>query len=456
MQQILDAIVKAGGRPLFVGGCVRDQILNIPCKDIDVEVYNLPAETLVQVLSQFGRVDQVGVSFGVIKLTTEADDFDFTLPRRDSKVGRGHKGFIVEVDHTMNPEQAALRRDFTINSMAMDMNDTIIDPYNGLSDSNNKILRATSEHFVEDPLRVLRGFQFAGRFNMTVESETADMCRQLLTEASTIAVERIYGEVVKWALKSVKPSMGLKFLIDTGWVKLFPELEVLVGLEQDPEYHPEGDVYLHTGYVCDAAVDIAVRDNLSNDERLVLVLAALCHDLGKATTTIVEDGRIKSPGHAHEGAEPTRTLLARMGFCGDSSLRKIVDQVISLVECHMDHLGVEPNKRFVRRLAVRTHPSNLTQLVRLMEADHSGRPPLPKHCPETALKILDISKELDIQSDKPKPIVMGRHLIDDLGMKPGPLFGVVLEHCYQLQLDGEIDDLEMGLIFARKFETSAV
>lgn len=449
MKNILDAIVAAGGTPLFVGGCVRDEILRLPCKDIDVEVYNLETSDLIAVLSQFGRVDQVGVSFGVIKLTTDNDDFDFTLPRRDNKTGTGHTGFEVVVDHTLSPKEAALRRDFTINSIARDMNGNLIDPYGGESDLMYGILRATSEHFAEDPLRVLRGFQFAGRFNMKVDDRTADLCYSLLPEAKTLASERIFGEWEKWALKSVKPSAGLQFLVDTGWIKLYPELEAIYELDQDPEWHPEGCVLTHTGFVCDAAAAIADRDQLDDEERLVLMFAALCHDLGKATTTSVNDqGRIIAKGHAEAGADPTRSLLERIGFVGDAKLRRIVDQIVPLVVEHMAHVNIEPNDRIVKRLAVRTSPSSLKQLVRLMEADHSGRPPLPKHCPPAALQILEIADRLAIQDDKPEQILKGRHLIP-LGLIPGPIFTTIIDEAYQLQLDGEINTLEEAIQFAK-------
>lgn len=451
MKHILEAIVDAGGKPLFVGGCVRDSILGIESKDIDIEVYGLESSDLVAVLSNFGRVDQVGVSFGVIKLTTDEDDFDFTLPRIDNKIGAGHKGFEVKVDHTLSPLEAAKRRDFTINSIARDMNGNLVDPYGGESDLVYGVLRATSEHFVEDPLRVLRGFQFAGRFNMKVDTRTANLCRSLLPEAETLASERIFGEWEKWALKSVKPSAGLQFLLDTGWIKLYPELDQLVGLEQDAKWHPEGCVFTHTGLVCDAAAEIATRDQLDDESRLVLMFAALCHDLGKATTTSVNDqGRIVAPGHAAAGVDPTRSLLQKIGFVGDNKLRRIVDQVVPLVVEHMAHINVVPTDRVVKRLSVRTHPSSLKQLVRLMEADHSGRHPLPKQCPPVALQILEIADRLAIQDEKPANILGGRHLID-LGVEPGPIFSTIIALAYQEQLDGRINTIDEAISFAKEY-----
>jgi tRNA nucleotidyltransferase (CCA-adding enzyme) len=441
MKEILNSLVKAGGRPLFVGGCVRDELLGIKnSKDIDVEVYGLSADNMVAVLSKFGKIDIVGVSFGVIKLSTKHGDFDFTLPRTDSKIAEGHKGFIVEVDHNMTLKEAASRRDFTINSISKNMDGELLDPYNGIDDLKAGVLRATSENFKDDPLRVLRGFQFASRFNMTVETETAKMCQGLLSEAHTIAVERIYGEVLKWALNSVVPSKGLYFLRDTGWLKLFPQLEHINGLPQDSKTHPEGCCFTHTSFVCDAARDIAVRDNLCDDDRLVLMLAALCHDIGKHGTTVIINGRWRAPGHAKEGSHLTQTLLESMGF-GEVVIKK----VIPLVAEHMAHVRTEVTDRFVRRLACRVLPSNITMLHKLIEADHSGRPPLSRHVPENANKILTVAKNLGITHNRPEPIVKGRHLIVE-GMEPGPHFKELLEKCYQAQLDGKFTTLREGLL----------
>ena len=313
-----------------------------------------------------------------------------------------------------------------------------MDPFNGLQDIQNKTLRATSEHFSEDSLRVLRGFQFAGRFDMQVESKTAATCRSILPDAKHLAKERIREEVVKWATKSRVPSAGIRFLVDTGWIELFPELQALQGCLQDPEWHPEGDAFEHTLLVCDAAAEIADREKLAFDDRLVLMLSALCHDLGKATTTVIEGSRIKSPGHAGETGL-TVSLLERMGF-----EKAIIDKVVPLVQEHMVHIGVEPTQKFVRRLSLRLVPANINLLVLLIEADHSGRPPLPKVCPDSAKRILEISAELKIQSDVPKPLVMGRHLIE-CGLTPGPQFSELLKLAYAKQIDGEFETIEDGL-----------
>jgi len=446
MENIMNAIREAGGTPYYVGGCVRDLLVQTYPKDIDIEVFGLSPDKLKNVLSSFGVVNEVGSSFGVLKLSYKGQEYDFSLPRTETKIGEGHTGFNVKVDEMLSISKAASRRDFTINAiyMATDNSGQLSDPFGGFQDLKDRSLNATSFKFKEDPLRVLRGVQFAGRFQMTMGEPTIKMCRELLPEAGTISIERIQMEMTKWALKSVKPSMGLQVLLQTGWIELFPELHAVMGLHQNPTYHPEGCVLTHTGLVCDAAVDIAVREKLSDEDRLVLVLAALCHDLGKATTThLSEDGRIVSPRHAQEGVEPTISLLTSMGF-----QKSVIDKVVPLVSCHMDHLGVTPNKSFVRKLSNRLFPSNVSQLAMLIEADVSGRAPLPKRCPDNVKAILRISQDLGVEQGKPMPLVMGRHLID-LGMNPSPDFKTLLDQCFEAQLEGEFSDLDEGIEFAK-------
>ena len=212
LKKIIQAISEAGGVAYEVGGCVRDQLLGLSNKDLVIEVFHLDAAQLSKILSRFGRVNEVGVSFGVIKLRTAyGDDVDFTLPRRESKIGRGHRGFQVQVDHTLSVADAALRRDFTMNAIYRNLHDqTLIDPHGGIKDLEQRVLRATSEHFAEDPLRVLRGMQFASRFDATMSSETIEMCRSLSHEYSSLALERVWNEWQKWATRGKRPSQGLK------------------------------------------------------------------------------------------------------------------------------------------------------------------------------------------------------------------------------------------------------
>lgn len=444
---LLEAIHSVGGRPLIVGGFVRDALMGRPAKDVDIEVHGLQAEDLARVLSRFGQTDLVGASFGVIKLwSTGGQEYDFTLPRRDNKTGAGHRGFQVDVDPALTPEEAAARRDFTINSLAYDpFTQTVIDPYNGLEDLDQAFLRHTSEAFREDPLRVLRGMQFAARFDMKMPGETAEICREMASEYPTLARERVWGEWEKLATKGVWPSRGLQVLQETGWLSHYPELESLVGVPQEPEWHPEGDVWAHTLHTTNAAARIADREGLAGEGRAVLVLAALCHDLGKPAVTVKIDGRIRSRGHEPEGVEPTQRFLDSIG-CP----KAIAAKVLPLVGNHLSHLGFPEDHstaiqaRFIRRLADRLVPSNVQTLGYLIEADHGGRPPLPPGLPRRAEELIRMAKDLNLLEQPPKPIVMGRHLLE-AGHQPGPGIGSILKQLYNLQLDGAFTTVQEGL-----------
>jgi tRNA nucleotidyltransferase (CCA-adding enzyme) len=441
---ILEAIRAAGGRPLIVGGAVRDALMGVEVKDIDVEVYGLPIERLAEVLAGFGRVDAVGRSFGILKMRMpDGQELDVSVPRRESKVGAGHRGFMAAPDPTMTPREAAARRDFTWNALALTPEGELLDFFGGAADLNAGIIRHTTEAFAEDPLRVLRAMQFAARFDMRLAPETAALCRALLPEAPTLAAERVWGEWQKWALKGRKPSAGLRVLVETGWLSLYPELGALVDCPQDPLYHPEGDVFVHTLYVCDAAAEIAERAGLGDDDRAVLLFAALCHDLGKPrTTTLGEDGRIRSPGHAQAGVEPAGALLGRIG-CP----RAVAAPIAPLVREHMAHLGMTVTERAVRRLALRLMPATIAQWGRLVEADRSGRPPLPPDHP--GAPIVELAERIGAASGRPAPLLQGRHLIA-IGMAPGPQLGAMLDRAYHAQIDGAFATVDEGLAWVAR------
>lgn len=441
---IFDSIRSVGGDALYVGGVVRDNYLGKPNKDIDIEVYGVDSPTLVKVLSNYGKVDEVGASFGVIKLTTEDNDYDFSLPRRENKIGAGHKGYQIEVDHTMSTKEAASRRDFTFNSLAATPEGTVLDHFGGLNDLKNKILRHTSDKFAEDPLRVLRGFQFAGRFGLDIDPETANLCKSLKNEYRELSIERVWGEWEKWASKSTVPSAGLEVLRKSGWLELYPELFILQGVKQEEEWHPEGDVWTHTKHVVDAAAEIADRDGITGDEKLVLVLAALCHDLGKPATTEFINGAWRAPGHPSAGVIPTTKFLTSIG-----AKKEIIEQVVHLVKEHMAHLN-EINPSSVRRLALRLGPTTIEMLTKVIEADHSGRPPLPKELPEEAKQMLHMAIQLRVLDSKPTPFIGGKNLIALAtdGKIPvtykygGPHFRRLIDVMYDAQLEGEVTSPE--------------
>ena len=439
-RQIMQLLLDAGARDvLIVGGFVRDLKLGIQSKDIDIEVYGMAIGGIAKHLEAAGfKVDAVGKAFGVLKIDNE---IDISVPRRDNKVGAGHKGFEIVADPDMSIEEAASRRDFTINSMAMRVNGEIVDPHGGMTDLTVRYLRATSpKAFVEDPLRVMRAMQFASRFQMELDPETEVLCRQMSPQKSELPKERLWEEWKKWALKGTTPSWGLKLLRPTLW--LDREIAELVHTPQDPEWHPEGDVFIHTCFVVDAAAEIANREQLDEHDRLVLMFSALAHDFGKPSTTKMEGGRWRSKGHCEAGVELAERFLTRIG-----APLAIIAEVKALTKEHLVHAGIKnPSPKAVRRLANRIAPATVAALGRMIEADHSGRPPLPKGNPFQPW--VEKAAELNVFSAKPEAILMGRHLIE-LGVKPGKGMGVLLSRAFEAQLDGAFDDVDGAISWAR-------
>jgi tRNA nucleotidyltransferase (CCA-adding enzyme) len=364
---------------------------------------------------------------------------DFTIPRRDSKVGPGHKGFVVNLEPGITLEEAAARRDFTINSVMYDpRQDRVLDPFQGQADLRNGILRHTSPAFTEDPLRVLRGMQLAARFGLRPAPETTVLCRQIKGAYKELAVERVREEWFKWAAKSSVPSAGLRFLETTEWIEHFPEINGLRGTPQDPEWHPEGDVFVHTCYCCDALVRLEEWKQSDEESRIVYSLATLAHDFGKPPTTerVMREGRnrIVSPRHDEVGVGIAKLFLARI-----DAPRAIVDRVLPLVANHMAHLQTVTD-RAVRRLAKRLEPENIQGLCVLMTADSMGRPPLPARVPPVVAALCAKAAELKVHESAPKPILQGRHLLE-LGFAPGPAMGEILYAAFEAQIEGKFFDL---------------
>jgi len=441
----MQAIKEVGGNPLVVGGFIRDCVLGIPSKDIDIEVFGLSVEELITVLEQFGEVEKIGMRFGVIKV--HGIDADFSLPRWESKEGKGHKGFLITPDSAMSIKEACRRRDITMNAMSYDyFEDEIHDPYGGLEDIEREIIRHTSEQFVEDPVRVKRIMQICSRIPFEVFHATVSLCETLKPEFSTIDKDVLWIEWKKWATKGIVPSKGLRFLKDCGWLEFYPEIYNLVGLEQEPAHHPEGDTFNHTCHALDSLIN-KFWYVLSDDEKIIYVFATLCHDFGKATTTEIKNGKIISHGHDKAGEQFVVSFCNRIGMP-----QKYIDVIIPLVKEHMVHVHNRiPNKRMVRRLANRLHPATINQLMVIMEADHSGRPPLKGGLPKEAKMIARIAKDLVIEHNKPQPIIMGRHLIAEFGLTPSPEFGILIERAFQAQLDGAFDCLDNGLKWIKKY-----
>jgi tRNA nucleotidyltransferase (CCA-adding enzyme) len=449
----LSALRSAGGRPRVVGGSVRDWLLGLEPKDFDIEVYGLDYENLGRALAPFGPTDLVGRSFGVLKVRLEGAEYDFSLPRRESKTGAGHRGFAVAPDSTLTEAEAAARRDFTINAIAYDpLDDRILDFHGGADDLKKKILRHTGPAFVEDPLRVLRAFQFAARFDLTLAPETADLCRSIAGTFQELPLERVWGEWDKWTTKAVKPSRGLIVLKQAGWLKHFPEIAMLDGMPQEPEWHPEGDVLVHTNHCLDALVTLGSWRDGSPQTRRILSLSVLAHDFGKAITTKQAERRGKlrwvSPEHEAAGGPLAESFLQRIGAPLD-----LIERVRPLVMNHLlHHQGAEEYRdTTVRRLARKIEPATLDELIAVMQSDHLGRPPLVSAETVRRLNHLRIAaRRLALEHASPKPIVLGRHLIS-LGLHPGPQFKPALEAAFESQLDGAFYDEAGGLEWMRNY-----
>lgn len=367
-------------RAYVVGGSVRDALLGQPGKDFDFEVFGVGFEELAAGLRPYGRVDIVGRSFGVAKLSLAGAIHDFSVPRCPSPVPPGPHAPGVSAPPEASPRQAAARRDFTLNALMWDpRTGELLDFFGGEGDLRNRVLRHTGPSFVEDPLRVLRGMQFAARFDLVATPETVALCRRLVDTYETLAIERIREEWFKWATRAARPSAGLRFLEETGWLRHYPELQALRGVPQDPEWHPEGDVLEHTGHCLDALVDLPEWRAASGPDRAVATLAVLTHDLGKAVVTraVERDGRrrIVSPGHDRIGMPLAEAFLRRI-----RAPRYMMERVPPLVGNHMVHLE-EISERAVRRLARRLHPETIEHLCLVMTADAFGRPPRPRVVP---------------------------------------------------------------------------
>jgi tRNA nucleotidyltransferase (CCA-adding enzyme) len=438
------AVHDAGGRALVVGGWVRDRLRGHPSKDTDIEVFGIAQERLAGLLTPFGRVDAVGQSFPVYKVVPpgpDAGDIDVALPRRESKKGRGHKGFEVVGDPSMSIEESARRRDFTINAISWDpLTDTHEDPFDGRADLDRRILRAVDlSTFGDDSLRVLRGVRFAARFEFMLDDATAALCRRIPLD--DLPAERVWGEIEKLLVGAERPSIGLALALDLGVIdQVLPEMRPLVGCEQEPEWHPEGDVWTHTLMVIDQAR--ALNRDLDRPRMLALMLGALCHDLGKPATTSVIDGRIRSLDHEEQGVPPTLSLLDRLNIHTIDGY-DVRGQVVGLVAQHlkpgMFHKADTVGDGAFRRLALKV---DLELLARVARADCLGRTG-GFDC--SAMDwFLARARALGVEHRPPAPLVLGRHVLE-LGVPPGPRVGELLKQVYEKQLDGEISTLEEGV-----------
>ena len=455
LARLLEQVRAAGGRPFVVGGAVRDALFGSPVEDqdFDIEVFGLAVEPLEKVLSRAGRVDAVGQSFRVFKvsgLEGVATAVDVSLPRKDSKVGPGHRGIQVSGEPDLSVEEASRRRDFTMNALLLDPHTgEILDPWGGRRDIEARVLRAVDGvTFGEDPLRALRAVQMAARFDLDVDPETAALCAAMPLEE--LPAERVFGEIEKLLLRARRPSVGFALMKEWGMLPLLaPELIPLETTPQDPEWHPEGDVWTHTLQVVDQAA--ALVDDLAEDRprALTVLLGSLCHDLGKPPTTRHEDGRIRSRGHEAAGLPPTASLLDRwnvhtlLGYDVRAQTLALVAHHLKPGQLYDDRDRVSDGA--IRRLARKVEPDLLFRVAR---ADCLGRHP-GRFEPVAMDWFRERVRQLEVEVKPPDPLLRGRDVLA-LGLAPGPEVGRVVNAVYERQLDGAVTTLEEARAEARR------
>jgi tRNA nucleotidyltransferase (CCA-adding enzyme) len=463
---LVNRVAQAGGKALLVGGAVIDVAEGREPKDWDLEVFGLD---FAQLETLFADHDPktVGQSFGVLKLAVDGLDVDINVPRTDNKVGVGHTGFEVELDPTMTVAEAALRRDFTINAMALDLaTNELHDPFGGLDDLDAGVLRVTDPTlFVEDPLRALRAMQLLARKAKTVDPATMMLIRGMVDSFPELAKERVHEEFRKLLLKADRPSVGFEFLRESGWIKTFTELEALIGCPQRPEWHPEGDVWVHSLLAADAMAE--VRHLVPEHQREAFAFAVPLHDIGKPSTTItpemmeardprvkvaaenagrpVEDMLLTAHGHDQAGMDPAESLLRRM-----TNSVKLIKLVRGIVGMHMQPWNLRSGNakkggyaRLHRKM--QAAGGDLELIGRMCQCDScatgadwktrslaSGSPNW-EH--ESSNRVFDFVEEFAKDDSATEPLVLGRDLIG-AGMKPGPEFGKLLKLALDIQ-DGD-------------------
>lgn len=429
--QICEALQSAGGQSFLVGGAVRDFIMDpsIEPKDFDVEIFGMDYDEITEVVKKFGKVDLVGKHFGVLKMK----DYDFSIPRRDIKTGKGHCGFEIQRVHTV--EKASQRRDLTINAIYYDiLNDKFEDPQYGISDIKYGILKSVNSlSFIEDPLRTLRVMQFVGRFGFKVDIVTEELVKMSLEQLRELPKERVFDELKKLLLKSDKPSIGFNWAKKVGIVKtLWPTLDILSTCDQSPKWHAEGDVWIHTLLVLDESAKI--RDTV--DDPLVFMLSCLLHDVGKTETTKVINGKITSRGHEEAGVPIAERFLR-----GLTTSQTLIDKVLPMVEHHLKpvlfHKDGASNKA-IRKLALKC---DIPFLCKVSIVDKLGRVSKEQSL-DFVEWILDKFDNLVVSHPTGiDPILKGRHLIQR-GMVPSKQFGDILDQAFEAQLDDVFSNIE--------------
>lgn len=445
LTSILDKLntIKPQARVLVVGGFVRDSLLGLTPKDIDVEIYHVSLEDLRTTLRRIkpGAVSEAGKFFGVFKLKLRHGEVDIALPRTESKQQPGHAGFSITTSPQLHVTQALSRRDFTINALAFDpKSKKIIDPFGGQKDLEEKILRVVNPRtFGDDPLRVYRALQFTARFNLTPIQETKQLLSQMVAggELHSLAKERITQEITKLLFKSERPSLGFALALEIGLIKqYYPSLFSLTTTEQDPRFHPEGNVWNHSLLSLDAAVQLLKQTAFPEDSKLAILLASLLHDIGKSTTTTKDSSGIHSRGHEEAGKNIAAQLLSSFTLP-----KLLVTKVIHIIEEHLKprqlydalqrkEISEKQYANAVRRLLKRLHPASWNELLVVSQADKDGRGQPIKKFPEGELFSSTIAAQ-NLELESSTLLLYGRDILAEakaLGVPPptGKTLGAII------------------------------
>ncbi len=458
MQKVLDIcalIKKQNGRPILIGGFVRDLVLKkfgqkseVDFKDIDIEIYDIKPDVLESTLSEDESTtpNLVGKSFGVYKVGA---NIDIALPRKDSKTGEKHSDFKTKFDPKLSFKIASSRRDFTCNALGLDpFTGEIIDEHGGLKDILEKKLKhVDNKKFSEDPLRVLRAMRFASILGFSIDTKTKTLCQQI--DLRFLSASRIGEEWTKMLLKSNQPGLGLKIAKELKILeKLHPEIYNLINLQQPKQYHPEGDVFEHTSQSLDHAKKICNREKLSQADQLILMLSVLCHDFGKVTTTKIEGEKITAYGHASESTSFTKSFLRQINFP-----LKDIPIILQLIKNHDALVGVQTvTEKFVKKLSDKIKPATIKDLSMVIESDYMGRQPLNQLNAlniEKLLELIKLAKAMDVFYNKLEKLIEGKDLLK-LGFKTGPHFKTILNSVYNKQKEGKLKTKEEAISFILK------
>ena len=435
VNKIATLVKEQGGTAYFVGGFVRDRLLGIENKDIDIEVHGITPDALEKILDSVGTRIEIGKSFGVYSLC--GTNIDIAMPRRETAIGIGHRDFKIDVDPFIGTMNAAKRRDFTINALMQNvLTGEIVDHFGGKKDLEEKTLRhVNDDSFSEDPLRVLRAAQFSARFNFDIAPETMALCSKI--KLDSLSSERVFEELKKALLKAEKPSLFFENLRKMGHLSYwFPEVEKLIGVLQSTVYHKEGDTYTHTLMV----LDEAAKMRNAVDEPLYFMISALVHDFGKITATKFYNGNYHATGHEEAGVLIAGELLRRI-----TNENALISYVLNMTALHTKPRMIADDNSSVKASNKMFDISeNPADLIKLSLCDGLGKiPQKPIAHAETFL-----NKRLEIYNEyMSRPYVMGQDLIN-AGMTPGKEFSELLALAHKMRLAGVMKETALSMIMA--------